>query len=83
MECNGEDLLTECKNLTNTINMPNVSEGHHNKYTIRNAILSEYDKEIKAILLETKKVNYIWEYNRSKRNYLTRMNLDDARVWFR
>ena len=36
-----------------------------------------------ALLAGKEKVKDTWEDNRTKRNYLTRMNLDDARVRFR
>ena len=38
---------------------------------------------MKALLAGKEKVKDIWEDDRTKRNYLTRMNIDDARVWFR
>ena len=65
------------------LNLKCTSEGHHNKIEIRNAIWAENDKDIKAILDGKKKVKDIWEDEKGKRNYLERINLDDARVWFR
>ena len=50
-ECNGEHLLTECKNLSKPMNLKRTSEGHHVKTAIRSAIFrKENDKEIKALL---------------------------------
>ena len=37
----------------------------------------------KFIITFDTKVKVIWEDYKSRRNYLIRMNLDDARVWFR
>ena len=52
-ECNGEDLLTECKNLSRRLNIPDLTEGHYNKCIFRNAIWSENDNKIKAKLSGT------------------------------
>ena len=30
-ECNGEDLLTECKNLSKALDIADVTEGFHHK----------------------------------------------------
>ena len=32
-ECYGEDLLTESKNLSRALNIPDVTEGNHDKYS--------------------------------------------------
>ena len=37
-ECNREDLLTECKNLSKALDIPDVTEGNHNKGIIKHAI---------------------------------------------
>ena len=58
------------------------SEGHHNKHEIRNLIWSENSKDIKAMLDGKQKVTKIVVEDKKKQNYLDRMNLDDARVWF-
>ena len=71
LSVNDEDLLTECKKLSKALNISNVSEGHHDKCTIINAIWRENDREIKAMLSGKKKVKDIWEDNRTKRNDLT------------
>ena len=71
------------QNLSKALKIPDLSEGHIDKCTLRNAIWRENEKEIKAMLSGKKKFKDIWEDSRSKRNYLTRINLDDARVWFR
>ena len=44
-ECNGADLLAECTILSRTLNIANVSEGHHDKCTIRNAIRNKKQQE--------------------------------------
>ena len=44
-ECNGADLLAECTILSRTLNIANVSEGHHDKCKIRNAIRNKNNKK--------------------------------------
>ena len=53
-ECNEEDLLSECNPIFKALNIPDASEGHHDKLTIQNAIWRENDKDIKAMLARKK-----------------------------
>ena len=60
-----------------------MTEGQNNTCIIRKAIWTVDHKEVKAMLSEKEKGRDIREDNRLRRNYLDRMNLDDARVSFR
>ena len=57
--CNGEDLLTECINLCKKLNVKCVSNGKPNlkeKLAIKQAIWKENDKEIRAKLDKSEKI---------------------------
>ena len=49
-ESNGEDKLTECKNLSKAQNKPDVTEGHHDKNIIGQAIWNDHNREVKILL---------------------------------
>ena len=54
------------------------------KLAIKNAIWKENDDEIMEALKKTEKVqNIVIQKSKKERNYLKRMNLPDARTWFR
>ena len=86
--CQGEHLLTECINFRKKLEIPFVTEGEQKdpevKSKIKKALWRENDKEIKAKMIKPDKVRHL-EISTTKRqrNYLKRMNLQDARVWFR
>ena len=42
----------------------------------KQVIYNEHNKEVKALLAGKEKVRDIWEGHRTKRNYLTRMNMN-------
>ena len=54
------------------------------KLKIKKALWRENDKEIKAEIIKSDKVRHLEiPTTKRQRNYLKRMNLQDARVWFR
>ena len=86
--CNGEDLLTECINICKKLEIPCVTEGEQKepevKLKTKKVLWRENDKEIKAEMMKSDKVRHLEiPATKRQRNYLTRMNLQDARVWFR
>ena len=58
------------------LNIPDVTEGNNNKNITKQVIYNEHNKEVKALLAGKEKVRDIWEGHRTKRNYLTRMNMN-------
>ena len=49
-ECNGngKDLLTECKNLSRILNIPDVTKGNQDKNINKQVIWKDHDKEVEA-----------------------------------
>ena len=85
--CNGEDLLSECVQMCRRLNVRCVTEGTHNaleKCNLKKAIWRENNEEIRQALASSEKVrNTRIPETEKERNYLKRMNLPDARTWFR
>ena len=85
--CNNEDLLTECVNMCERLKVKCVSKGEPNakeKLEIKKALWRENDKEIKEALMKSERVQNTKIHKTEKeRNCLKRMNLPDARTWFR
>ena len=85
--CNNEDLLTECVNMCRRLKVKCVTKGEPNameKLEIKKALWRENDEEIREALMNSEKVRNIKIHKTEKeRNYLKRINLPDARIWFR
>ena len=53
-------LLTECKNLSKTLDIKAVTDGFPHKGIIKNAIWKEYDRELKALIRSRDKIKDLW-----------------------
>ena len=85
--CNGEDLLTECMDWCRRWNVRCVKQGKYSaleKCKLKQTIWRENNEEIREALSSSEKVrNTRIPRTEKERNYLKRMNLPDARTWFR
>ena len=79
--------MTECIQWCRRLNVRGVTEGKHSaleKCNLKKAIWRENNEEIREALSSSEKVrNTRIPETEKERNYLKRMNLPDARTWFR
>ena len=76
-------LKSECSQLAREVNINDVYWTWQSKESIKNAVKEVNIKEIKTELLKTRKVEDRWQEDCKKRDYLSYMNLREARVWIR
>ena len=85
--CNGEVLLSECENMCTYLNVRSVTDGKHSaleKCKLKQAIWRVYNEEICEALSSSEKArNTRIPIKEREIIYLKRMNLPDARTWFR
>ena len=90
--CAGADLLNECKEWCNKLNIRCVTMGtdpipakaRSDDFKFKKALWAENDKEIRLELNKKGKVKHVeMPPKKIERNYLADLTLLDARLWFR
>ena len=81
--CKGKDLLTECENWCQELDIQNVTEGCLDTALIKNAVWAKNEDDIKLLMTNMTKLQDRYSDDRKERDYIKRMSLRDTRIWFR
>ena len=73
--CKGKDLLTECENWCQDLDIPNVTTGCLDTALIKNAVWAKNEDDIKLMTTNITQIQDRYSADRKERDYIKRMDL--------